>query len=148
MISAKFFLGEADMTDAHFIRREVFIKEQGISENAEMDGTDGDALHLVAYENGMPLATARARVVDGKLMIGRVAVLKEHRQRGLGDFVMRILTRKSFEAGHEEQFVHAQTAARKFYERLGFTAFGEEFMEDGIPHVHMVHKGDIFSCDH
>ncbi len=144
MLEAKWINGYEDLADAHMIRIKVFIDEQGISWEDEMDDKDKDAMHLVLYDDKKPVATGRVLWNNGDFVIGRVAVLKEYRGKKYGDFIMRIMIRKAFECGGTKQFIHAQTAAIGFYEKLGFAAYGDEFMEDGIPHVSMVREGDIF----
>jgi len=137
MITTKWFDGNADLTDCHLVRRIVFMGEQQISEELEMDGTDSDSEHLVLYENGRPVATGRLIMVAEKMHIGRMAVLKEHRGKGLGALTMKYCIEKAVEQGHKKLYVHAQTYAREFYEKLGFVGYGEEFDDAGIPHIAM-----------
>jgi len=137
MITTKWFAGSGDLTDAHYIRRIVFMGEQEISEELEMDGTDGDAEHLVVYENNCPVATGRLIMVNEKMHIGRMAVLKEHRNKGLGAITMHACIEKAIEQGHKKLYLHAQTYARGFYEKLGFVGYGDEFDDAGIPHIAM-----------
>ena len=143
MISCTWSVGDAGMEDAAYIRRRVFIEEQGISESVEMDGTDVDAIHLVAYDEGRPVATGRIRLSGEAAHIGRVAVLKDERGKGFGDFIMRVLVYKCCEMDYGKQVLNAQAASRGFYEKLGFTVSGEIFEEAGIPHVPMEHEGYI-----
>jgi len=143
MITAEWYAGDGDLTDIHMIRRAVFIKEQGVSEAEEMDGTDMEAIHLLVREDGAPVATGRIIVTDDKFYIGRVAVLKEHRGKKYGDFMMRLLIRKAYGMGGTTQHLHAQIQARGFYENLGFKAVSDEYMEADIPHVDMERCGDI-----
>jgi predicted GNAT family N-acyltransferase len=137
MYTVKWFSGGGELSDAYVVRREVFIVEQGISEELEMDGTDIDAEHAVVYADNQPVATGRLIMADGKMHIGRVAVLKGYRNRGLGIYIMKALINKAYEQGHTKQYVHAQTYARAFYEKLGFTGYGGEFDDAGIPHIAM-----------
>ena len=146
MITAEWFTGEDNLTGVHAIRRAVFIEEQGVSEEDEMDGTDAGAIHLLVREDGTPVATGRILIENGVFTLGRVAVLKERRGKKLGDFVMRMLIRRAFELGGNEQRLHSQTHARGFYEKLGFAAVTGEYTEAGIPHVGMVRYGDIGGC--
>ena len=134
---------DKDITDALAIRRAVFIGEQHVPEAVEQDGHDRAARHVVVYDGEKPVATGRMLVLDGKCILGRVAVLKEERGKRYGDFVVRLLIRKATESGFDEQHIHAQTAARGFYEKLGFEAYGDEFLEAGIRHISMLHKGDV-----
>ena len=159
MITMQFFFGETDdLTDAHAIRRTVFIEEQGIPESEEYDGTDNACIHVVAYEDEIPVSTGRvmvnppvgaidpgsgAVITHNDFIIGRVATLKSHRGKGLGGAVVESLIKACMVMGGERQILHAQTSARHFYETIGFTAYGEEFDEAGIPHIAMEHFGGI-----
>ena len=140
MIQARWFI-DGDLSDAFMIRRRVFIEEQGIDEAEEFDGTDAGAIHLVAYDDGRPVATGRIRLEDNQAVIGRVAVLRDERGKGYGGFVARVLIWQASEMSYDRQVVHAQLHAAGFYGRLGFAAVGEEYVEAGIPHITMVREG-------
>ena len=143
MITTQWFIGDKDLADAHKVRRKVFIEEQGIDEALEIDGTDGGCIHLVVYdENGVPAATGRIVVNSGDFSVGRVAVLPEYRKKGYGTLVMQVLINACYSMGSERQYLHSQVSARGFYEKLGFTTYGEEFEDAGIPHISMEHFGD------
>lgn len=117
------------------LRREVFIKEQGVPEELEWDGLDEEALHLIAEDNtGQTIATARM-LTDGH--IGRVAVLKPWRRMGVGKELMQRLLELARQHGYRQVFLDAQVEAIDFYRQLGFVAEGEGFMDAGIPHRHM-----------
>ncbi len=147
MIVAEWFNGNDDLTDTFEIRRKVFIEEQGVSEELEMIKSEDDiSIHLVVYDANKPVATGRIIVQNSQYILGRIAVLKEERGKHYGDFVVRLLIRKAYEMGGEEQHIHAQISATGFYEKLGFECYGSNYMEAGIPHINMVHKGDI-SCN-
>lgn len=116
------------------VRREVFIEEQGVPREMEWDGLDLTAIHFLATDkNGLPVATARLQN-NGK--VGRMAVLKAWRQRGVGTAMMRQVIET---AGQQQQplYLHAQLSAESFYRQFGFQRVGEPFDEAGIPHVHM-----------
>ena len=113
------------------IRRQVFIDEQHVPEELEWDGLDPDALHVLAHVADQAVACGRL-LADGH--IGRMAVLKEWRGRGIGRAVLQTLLNAAHAAGNQEVFLHAQTTAIKFYEQAGFTVEGDEFMDAGIPH--------------
>ena len=117
------------------IRREVFMQEQAVPEELEWDGMDDQALHLLALStDATPIGTARL-LPDGH--IGRVAVMKEWRVRGIGRELMVDILRQARRMGREEVELAAQVQALPFYEGLGFVAFGEVFMDAGIPHRSM-----------
>ena len=142
MVTTRWFFGDKDLTDAHAIRHKVFIEEQGITEEEEMDGTDGACIHLVAYDGQKPVATGRIRITGDEFSIGRVAVLSEERGKHYGVFIMQALVHACYNMGAERQVLHAQVRAQGFYEKLGFTAYGEVYEEAGIPHISMEHFGD------
>ena len=117
------------------VRRTVFIEEQHVPEELEWDDEDARSRHvLAATEDGKPVGTGRL-LRDGH--IGRMAVLREWRGRGVGSALMERLLRLAHEMGHEMVSLHAQTHAVGFYARHGFSVAGGEFMEAGIPHVVM-----------
>ena len=146
MLELKWIFGDKGLEDAYAIRQEVFVNEQNVSEAEEYDGTDSSCIHLIAYENNIPVATGRIMITDGDYKIGRVAVLKSHRGQQLGLGIMQALIEACCGMGSNRQILHAQTSVRGFYEKLGFTAYGEEFDEAGIPHIAMEHFGPVKCC--
>jgi predicted GNAT family N-acyltransferase len=128
-----------DLTDASTIRRIVFIEEQHVSEAEEWDGLDPHCDHIVLYADGKPAATGRI-VWAEPVLLGRIAVLREYRGTGLGAEVVNRLADKAFAKGANEVHLHAQVHARGFYEKLGFTAYGDIYEEAGIPHISMCKK--------
>lgn len=131
----------ADFAICMAIRMEVFVREQGVPLDEEMDEHDASATHYLARLDGAPAATARTRVIDGTGKIERVAVRAPHRGTGLGRELMEHLIARL--RNHPQVGViaiTAQTQARPFYEKLGFTAQGDEFMEAGIAHYAMVYQ--------
>ena len=149
MITMQWFFGEQDLEDVYALRRRVFIEEQQIAEADEYEGDDGACIHTVLYVNNAPVATGRVKITKDDYVIGRVATLAEFRGKGFGRAVMQALIKACCIMGGERQILHAQLHARKFYEDLGFTAYGEEFEEAGIPHICMEHVGmPKGSCAH
>lgn len=117
------------------IRTEVFIMEQRVPEADEWDEQDPVCLHALALDReGMAIGTGRM-AADGK--IGRMAVLKEWRGKGVGGSILEFLVAAARSRGLQECRLHAQSHALAFYEHHGFEAVGEEFAEAGIPHRHM-----------
>ncbi|SDE62428.1 GNAT family N-acetyltransferase [Limimaricola pyoseonensis] len=127
-----------DLAACHALRRTVFIEEQNVSEAEEMDGLDGEAVHLLATLDGSPVGTARLLLRGETGKIGRVAVLSEHRGAGIGAAIMRkaeeVLRARP---GVTRLYLSAQTHALPFYERLGYVAYGPEYDDAGIPHRDM-----------
>jgi predicted GNAT family N-acyltransferase len=125
----------ASWDDLHAIRRKVFIEEQQVPEELEWDGEDEASTHVLAVAaDGMPIGTARL-LRDGH--IGRMAVLKEWRRRGVGSALMSHLLGVARASGHAVVRLHAQAHAAGFYAKHGFSVEGGEFIEAGIPHVVM-----------
>lgn len=127
-----------DIATCHALRRAVFIDEQGVSAAEEVDGRDGNALHLLALVDGIPMGCARILVGDGVAKIGRVCVLKQARGSGLGAALIRACldTVRALD-GVTTAKLGAQIHALAFYEKLGFTAFGPVYDDAGIAHRDM-----------
>ncbi len=116
------------------IRRVVFIDEQCVPLAEEWDGRDDACRHFLALRGATALGTARL-LPDGH--VGRVAVLREARGLGIGIALMQAAIAAARRLGHGKVELAAQTHALAFYEQLGFAAFGEVFMDAGIPHRNM-----------
>lgn len=119
------------------IRRRVFIEEQNVPEDLELDDLDASAVHLLATQEGRPVGTARLLIEGESAKIGRVAVLPELRGTGAGAALMRAALDELRARGVSTAKLGAQTHAIGFYERLGFTAHGPEYDDAGIPHRDM-----------
>ena len=114
------------------IRKSVFVEEQSVPENLEWDGLDAQCLHVLAQTAaGEAIGTGRL-LPDGH--IGRMAVLRQWRGRGVGGGILKELIAAAAEAGHANAALNAQTHALEFYARFGFEVISDEFMEAGIPH--------------
>ena len=125
----------ADQDLLRQVRQQVFIEEQRVPEALEWDGTDDDALHLLALDaSGRPIGTARL-LPSGQ--IGRMAVLEPWRRRGVGSALLQRLLTEAAKGNRPTLFLNAQLSALAFYTRYGFTPQGEIFQEAGIPHQRM-----------
>ncbi len=132
--------GWADLgRDASRIRTEVFVQEQGISPEIELDEADASAVHALAVNRlGQPLATGRLLVAEqGVGKIGRMAVSRVMRGSQIGAAVLQALMTAARERGDREVRLHAQRSAVGFYRRMGFENRGALFMEAGIEHQEM-----------
>lgn len=134
----KWIVGRTDGVDDVFaIRREVFMDEQHVPEEIEVDELEDESLHLLLYDDGEPVACGRIWF-DGKMFrIGRCAVRKDARGQGIGDLLVRLLLFKVFQYRPSKVGIHAQSTAKDFYSRYGFAVTGESFDEAGIEHVPM-----------
>ncbi|MFH1811154.1 MAG: GNAT family N-acetyltransferase [Pseudomonadota bacterium] len=124
-----------DQDTLRAIRSQVFIDEQKVPPELEWDGEDAGCVQLLVEDaQGRPVGTGRM-FPHGK--IGRMAVLREARGQGVGALLMHRFISLAGERGLQELVLDAQTHAIPFYEKFGFVAGGEEFMDAGIPHRRM-----------
>lgn len=124
-------------TDASAIRYDVFVIEQNVPVELELDDLDAQCRHVVAYDtNGRAVATARL-LPDGH--IGRMAVRKEARSTGIGSKLLQVLMEQARARGDRVVKLNAQLQAEAFYARHGYRREGDEFMDAGIAHVAMQH---------
>lgn len=121
--------------DAKLIRFEVFVEEQKVPAELEMDHMDAVCLHAVAYDaDGTPVGTGRL-LPDGH--IGRMAVRLTARGSGVGGALLQVLMAQARARGDKQVVLSAQSHAAPFYERHGFAIDGDEFFEAGIAHINM-----------
>lgn len=131
-IAVKCFDGLPD--EARAIRQKVFVEEQGFMD--EFDDADASARHLVALDDGKPVGTCRFfPIADGAYIIGRIAVVAECRGKGIGALLVLAAEREIALAGGSRALIHGQTRVRSFYEKLGYTPFGDPDDEEGVPHI-------------
>ena len=116
------------------IRFTVFVEEQRVPREIELDEMDEQSVHAVAFENQLPVATGRL-LPDGH--IGRMAVLLPWRNRGIGGRILKALMDEARRRGHREVALAAQVRAIPFYRAHGFAEEGGEYMDAGIPHRDM-----------
>jgi ElaA protein len=128
-----------DIATCRHLRRIVFIEEQGVSPDDEIDGQDDAAIHLLALQDGTPVGTARLLVKGTTGKIGRVCVLAPARGTGLGKaLILAALDQFRAMPGLCQVTLGSQSHATGFYAALGFRAVGDEFIDAGIPHREMV----------
>lgn len=116
------------------IRNAVFSKEQNIDVRADFDGRDAEAIHALVESGGQYIGTGRM-LPDGH--IGRLAMIKSERGKGLGKRIMLTLIEEARKQGLQRVYLGAQKHAIGFYKGLGFVEFGEPYVEVGIEHVLM-----------
>lgn len=119
------------------LRFEVFVDEQNVPPEIEIDEKDDNAIHIIAEEEGVTVGCARAVLSENSAYIGRIAVKKNLRGRHIGIQICRFVIDYCEEQGCKYIWLNAQVQAQGFYEKLGFKSEGEPFMEAGIEHIKM-----------
>ena len=126
------------MARAYAIRRRVFIEEQQVPEEIELDADDARAFHALATVGNDAIGCGRMLDHgDGEVKIGRMAVLPEFRGTGIGRDILRFLMKSARDRGLRKAILHAQLTAEGFYLKEGFTPLGDIFDEAGIAHRKM-----------
>jgi predicted GNAT family N-acyltransferase len=138
LIQVKQIFANDAKAQAFAIRMRVFVREQGVPEEVELDHDDRRALHLLASVSGKAVGTARIVMRRGNAKIGRMAVLKSYRLQGVGAKLLRRAVATAKKIGARKIYLHAQVAVIGFYEKLGFRSVGPVFDEAGIAHRKMV----------
>lgn len=125
--------------DALNLRKEVFIREQNVPEDLEIDELEKDCLHFVLYsKNGTAAATCRVYpLTDKQWKLQRVAVKKNMRKQHLGQLLLKHIETVAEANGISSITLGAQVASIGFYESLGYSISSEEFDDAGIPHRQM-----------
>jgi predicted GNAT family N-acyltransferase len=126
------------MAQALAIRLRVFVEEQGVPESIELDRDDRRAMHFLAFVSARAVGTARLVRRAHGAKIGRMAVLKSHRRKGVGGELLKCAITAARKLGAAKIYLHAQVPVIGFYEKLHFRCIGPIFEEAGIPHRKMV----------
>ncbi|MGX7125193.1 GNAT family N-acetyltransferase [Enterococcus viikkiensis] len=125
--------------DAVRIRQKVFVQEQGVPANLEIDGNEAYSVHFVLYtDEEKPAATVRLLPLDEQTFkLQRMAVLKDFRGKNYGREI--IAEAEAFAQQQHFKVIElgAQLTAQDFYQKLGYVPYGEVFQDAGIDHVHM-----------
>jgi predicted GNAT family N-acyltransferase len=127
-----------DLEKAYTIRTRVFVREQGVPEEIELDRDDQRAIHFLAVASGKAVGTARVVMHRGSAKIGRMAVLKAYRRRGIGTKLLKQAIVMAKKQDAQQIYLHAQVPVIGFYEVIAFQCVGPVFKEAGIPHRKMV----------
>lgn len=126
------------LAQALLIRKKVFVKEQNVPLEIEIDEFEESATHfLVINDNNMPIATSRMRNVKGKAKIERVCVLAEYRQLHIGKKLMQFMEKIAIKNQFKVLVLSAQIQAVQFYQKLGYKVCSGIFFDAGIEHCKM-----------
>jgi predicted GNAT family N-acyltransferase len=127
-----------ELDKAFSIRKRIFVREQSVPEEIEMDRDDNRALHFLAVKAGKAVGTARVVMHHRSAKIGRMAVLKPYRGKGIGTTLLMRAIATAKRHGAQKIYLHAQVPVIGFYQALGFCCVGPVFTEAGIPHRKMI----------
>ena len=128
---------EGEVGAALALRSRVFCDEQGVSFEADQDGRDPEATHIVAIDEGAVIGTCRLLFRGQIARLGRLAVERGRRGDGVGAAILREADRVAGQAGADSIALHAQTYALALYASAGYEPYGPTFVEEGIEHVAM-----------
>ncbi len=137
-LSCKIVVNDCELKGAFEVRKQVFVEEQGIPEDLELDEYDMEAMHMVAKDGERIVGTARVLfLAASQAKLERMAILKPFRHRGIGKSIISFLDEEFKNRGIEQVVLHAQCSAVNFYKSCGFEESGSPFWEAGIKHVKM-----------
>lgn len=128
----------ADYQQALNIRRDVFVSEQGVPADLEIDQYEKTSVHFLCFDGDLAVATGRLRRKDEYCKFERIVTLSRFRGKGYGAALMKAMVLHAKQYFPElTPYMHAQTSAVGFYEKIGWKRLGNEFSEAGIPHFAM-----------
>lgn len=127
-----------ELEQAYHVRMVVFVEEQKVPAEEELDEHDKTAIHFVGCAEGEPIAASRLRFANDYGKLERICVLKQHRGKSYGTQIIHAMENLISKKGYKKAKLNAQTHAEKFYQHLGYKTISGEFMDAGIPHVTMI----------
>ena len=139
-MEVKVVKNEKELADAFDVRKKVFVDEQKVPVEEEIDQYEEAADHFILYQNGEAAGAGRFRVVDGLGKVERICVLSSQRGTGAGKAIMKKIEEHAKAQSIEALKLNAQTHAIPFYNSLGYEVISEEFLDAGIPHKTMKKK--------
>lgn len=128
---------DQEQNEAYRIRKVVFVDEQNVPMDLEIDEHEEASIHFIAYDGKDVVGASRLRFVGEYGKLERICVLKSYRGKSYGKKLIAKMEEEIINKGYKKAKLHAQTHAKEFYERLGYEVFSDEFMDAGIPHVAM-----------
>jgi predicted GNAT family N-acyltransferase len=138
LIKAVIAKNKPQLDDALTVRHQVFVEEQKVPIELEIDEYEDKSTHVVLYDDEKPIGAGRFRVIDDVGKLERICVLPEYRGKGAGTMIIEKLESIAKEKGLKTVKLNAQTHAKAFYQRLGYETVSAVFPDAGIPHVTMV----------
>jgi predicted GNAT family N-acyltransferase len=128
---------KGDLKKVIDIRKNIFVKEQNVPLDIEIDGLDPEAEHFIAYLDDEPIGCARVRADNRIAKLERIAILKKYRCKGFGTKLTKFLIDYCKKKDFQEIILHSQTYVSDFYKKIGFKSRGKTFFEADIEHMEM-----------
>ncbi|WP_141432766.1 GNAT family N-acetyltransferase [Bacillus sp. 03113] len=128
---------DQELNDAFLIRKKVFIDEQNVPTEIEIDEFENSSVHFVLYNEKVPCGAGRLRVFPSYAKVERICILPSNRKGGSGKAIMNKIEEYAKEQNISILKLNAQSHAIPFYKKLGYEIISEEFFEAGIPHMTM-----------
>jgi len=136
--SYKLVTSGVELQEAFEVRRQVFVREQSISEDLVFDGHDRESLHMVVKDGQRVIGTARVQfLTDNQAKLERMAILERYRRKGIGKEMLLFLDAVWKDKQVQQVIIHAQLEVVPFYKLYGFDELGLPFQEAGIKHIKM-----------
>ena len=133
------------LSECFYIRREVFVKEQGVPLENELDSFEEESIHIIGYDKIMYLLHVRdLDLITTQRKVERVAILKPYRKDGYGKTMMHAIERFAKDKGYNQLVLNAQVQAQGFYEKLGYIQTGPVFIEENIDHIKCIRIFKLF----
>jgi predicted GNAT family N-acyltransferase len=130
---------DKELKDAFYVRQTVFVQEQKVPMEEEIDAYEEDSVHFVLYDDdNKPIGAGRYRTFDEYGKVERICILSTNRKGGAGKAVMNKIEEYASNNGAPALKLNAQTQAIPFYSKLGYEVISEEFLDAGIPHKTMI----------
>lgn len=133
-MQVKIVTNHPELEEAYRIRKIVFVDEQKVPMEEEIDSLESESTHFLLLHNEEAIGAGRFRTVDDYGKVERICVLKENRKGGAGKALMMGIEEYAKGKGIKKLKLNAQTHAIPFYSRLGYEVVSEEFLDAGIPH--------------
>jgi predicted GNAT family N-acyltransferase len=130
---------DKELKDAFYVRQTVFVQEQNVPIEEEIDAYEEDSVHFVLYDDDKkPIGAGRYRTFDEYGKVERICILSTNRKGGAGKAVMNKIEEYALNNGAPALKLNAQTQAIPFYSKLGYEVISDEFLDAGIPHKTMI----------
>ncbi|MEI2368155.1 GNAT family N-acetyltransferase [Niallia circulans] len=130
---------DKELKDAFYVRQTVFVQEQNVPIEEEIDAYEEESVHFVLYDDDKkPIGAGRYRTFDEYGKVERICILSTNRKGGAGKAVMNKIEEYALNNGAPALKLNAQTQAIPFYSKLGYEVISDEFLDAGIPHKTMI----------